>query len=98
MRGVLRAPSSFSAVAVAAPQRPRCAATGTQRHIRAAAQQSDAALKQQSTVVLFREEGVSAAAAPGEDLLDVAARCGVVIPTGCLHGSCGVCEVRLRRI
>lgn len=27
----------------------------------------------------------------------VASRCGVEIPTGCLSGSCGICEVEFRK-
>ncbi|EFJ45156.1 hypothetical protein VOLCADRAFT_94570 [Volvox carteri f. nagariensis] len=45
--------------------------------------------------VYFRQEGTSTQARPGEDFLEVASRCRADIPTGCLHGSCGVCEVEL---
>ncbi|PNW87890.1 hypothetical protein CHLRE_01g006100v5 [Chlamydomonas reinhardtii] len=45
--------------------------------------------------VYFRQEGTSTTARPGEDFMDVASRCKADIPTGCLHGSCGVCEVEL---
>jgi len=31
----------------------------------------------------------------GEPLLDVAERAGVLIPTGCLMGSCHACEVEV---
>lgn len=43
----------------------------------------------------FREEDVTVMAAPGEDLVEVAQRCGVTIPTGCWQGNCGVCEVEV---
>ncbi|GLC42451.1 hypothetical protein PLESTF_000813800 [Pleodorina starrii] len=45
--------------------------------------------------VFFRQEGTSTEARPGEDFMEAASRCGADIPTGCLHGSCGVCEVEL---
>lgn len=30
--------------------------------------------------------------------LQVAARCNVYIPTGCLSGSCGICEVEIAKL
>ncbi|GLI60749.1 hypothetical protein VaNZ11_002979 [Volvox africanus] len=48
-----------------------------------------------TVTVHFRQEGTSTEAKPGEDFLEVASRCRADIPTGCLHGSCGVCEVEL---
>jgi ferredoxin len=47
--------------------------------------------------VHFREEGVTTTAAPGDNLIEVAAAAGVTIPTGCWQGNCGVCEVRAAR-
>lgn len=38
---------------------------------------------------------VTVEAEVGEPLLDVAKRAGVLIPTGCLMGSCHACEVEL---
>jgi len=43
----------------------------------------------------FLPDNVSVCAEVGEPLLDVAARAGVFIPTGCLMGSCHACEVEL---
>ncbi|KXZ46476.1 hypothetical protein GPECTOR_43g912 [Gonium pectorale] len=51
--------------------------------------------KTDEVIVYFRQEGTSTVARPGEDFLEVASRCRADIPTGCLHGSCGVCEVEL---
>ena len=31
----------------------------------------------------------------GEDWLDVANKAGVLIPTGCLKGTCGACEIEV---
>lgn len=36
----------------------------------------------------------STTASPGDDLMTAAERCGADITTGCLSGSCGLCEVR----
>lgn len=36
----------------------------------------------------------STTASPGDDLMTAADRCGADITTGCLSGSCGLCEVR----
>ena len=43
----------------------------------------------------FLPDDVTIAAEPGEPILEVAARAGVLIPTGCLMGSCHACEVEL---
>lgn len=43
----------------------------------------------------FLPDGVTVEATPGEPLLEVAQRAGVVIPTGCLMGSCHACEVEI---
>ena len=45
--------------------------------------------------VRFLPDNVVIEAEPGEPLLEVAARAGVFIPTGCLMGSCHACEVEL---
>jgi ferredoxin len=45
--------------------------------------------------VSFQPASVTVQAQPGEAWLAVAARAGIVIPTGCLAGSCGACEVEL---
>lgn len=45
--------------------------------------------------VKFLPEGVTVTAEVGEPLLQVAARAGVTIPTGCLMGSCHACEVEI---
>ncbi|MBE9076534.1 2Fe-2S iron-sulfur cluster binding domain-containing protein [Romeria aff. gracilis LEGE 07310] len=43
----------------------------------------------------FLPDDVTVLAEPGEPLLQVAARAGVTIPTGCLMGSCHACEVEM---
>ena len=43
--------------------------------------------------VRFLPEDITVTATVGEPLLQVAARAGVVIPTGCLMGSCHACVV-----
>ena len=48
-----------------------------------------------SIKVRFLPDDVVTEAQPGEPLLEVAARAGVSIPTGCLMGSCHACEVEL---
>lgn len=48
-----------------------------------------------SVQVRFLPDDVTIAAQPGEPLLQVAARAGIPIPTGCLMGSCHACEVEL---
>ncbi len=45
--------------------------------------------------VHFLPDDVTVDAQPGEPILEVAARAGVLIPTGCLMGSCHACEVEL---
>lgn len=45
--------------------------------------------------VHFVDEGIRTEAQSGENLLDVALRCGVEITTGCLSGSCGSCEMEM---
>jgi ferredoxin len=43
----------------------------------------------------FLPDNITVEAEVGEPLLKVAARAGVVIPTGCLMGSCHACEVEI---
>lgn len=45
--------------------------------------------------IRFLPDDLTITAAVGEPLLDVAERAGVLIPTGCLMGSCHACEVEL---
>jgi ferredoxin len=45
--------------------------------------------------IQFLPDNVTVEAEVGEPLLQVAARAGVTIPTGCLMGSCHACEVEL---
>jgi ferredoxin len=48
-----------------------------------------------SVHIRFLPDNVSIEADVGEPLLQVAARAGLAIPTGCLMGSCHACEVEL---
>jgi ferredoxin len=48
-----------------------------------------------SVCIRFLPDDVTIDAEPGEPLLQVAERAGVLIPTGCLMGSCHACEVEL---
>jgi ferredoxin len=48
-----------------------------------------------SVCIHFLPDDVKIDAQPGEPLLDVAARAGIKIPTGCLMGSCHACEVEI---
>jgi ferredoxin len=48
-----------------------------------------------SIKVCFLPDNVTVEAEPGEPILQVAARAGVFIATGCLMGSCHACEVEL---
>lgn len=48
-----------------------------------------------SICIRFLPDDVTVEAEVGEPLLDVAARAGVLIPTGCLMGSCHACEVEV---
>lgn len=48
-----------------------------------------------SVRIQFLPDDVTVDAEVGEPLLDVANRAGVLIPTGCLMGSCHACEVEL---
>lgn len=48
-----------------------------------------------TVAIRFLPDDVTVIATAGEPLLQVAARAGVNIPTGCLMGSCHACEVEL---
>ncbi len=48
-----------------------------------------------SIKVRFLPDDIIIDAEPGEPMLEVAARAGVFIATGCLMGSCHACEVEL---
>lgn len=48
-----------------------------------------------SIKVRFLPDNIVIEAEPGEPMLEVAARAGVFIATGCLMGSCHACEVEL---
>lgn len=45
--------------------------------------------------VQFLPDDITIEAQSGEAMLEVAKRAGVMIPTGCLMGSCHACEVEL---
>lgn len=45
--------------------------------------------------IRFLPDDVVVDAEAGEPLLEVAQRAGIVIPTGCLMGSCHACEVEV---
>jgi ferredoxin len=45
--------------------------------------------------VTFAPDNIEIEAEVGEPMLTVAERAGVLIPTGCLMGSCHACEVEL---
>lgn len=51
-----------------------------------------------SVVVRFLPDAVEVEAEVGESFLDVAARAGIDIPTGCLMGSCHACEVEIEEV
>ncbi|MEM9451172.1 MAG: 2Fe-2S iron-sulfur cluster-binding protein, partial [Cyanobacteria bacterium P01_E01_bin.6] len=46
-----------------------------------------------SVQVHFLPDDITVEASAGEPILQVAARAGIDIPTGCLMGSCHACEV-----
>ncbi|MEC4805954.1 MAG: 2Fe-2S iron-sulfur cluster-binding protein [Jaaginema sp. PMC 1080.18] len=48
-----------------------------------------------TVTVRFLPDDVTVTAEVGEPMLTVADRAGVMIPTGCLMGSCHACEVEL---
>ncbi|MEA5509831.1 2Fe-2S iron-sulfur cluster-binding protein [Crocosphaera sp. UHCC 0190] len=45
--------------------------------------------------VRFLPDDITIEAEAGEPMLEVAKRAGILIPTGCLMGSCHACEVEL---
>ena len=47
----------------------------------------------QVPVTIHWPEGQTSTALPGQDWLEAAAAAGLAIPTGCLGGSCGACEI-----
>lgn len=46
-------------------------------------------------IVIDWPDGRRSAVLPGTDWLEAAAAAGVAIPTGCLGGSCGACEIEV---
>jgi ferredoxin len=48
-----------------------------------------------TVIVNILPDNIAIAAEVGEPWLEVAQRAEVLIPTGCLMGSCGACEVEL---
>ena len=53
------------------------------------------AMGSQGPVTIHWPEGQISTALPGQDWLEVAAAAGLAIPTGCLGGSCGACEIEV---
>lgn len=49
-------------------------------------------------LVRFLPDDVTVEAQVGESFLDVAERAGILIPTGCLMGSCHACEVEIEQV
>lgn len=47
--------------------------------------------------VVFTDASVTAVAKPGEPISEVASTAGVDLQYGCFTGSCGVCEMELRK-
>ena len=47
----------------------------------------------QGRVTIHWPEGQISTALPGQDWLEAAAAACLAIPTGCLGGSCGACEI-----
>ncbi|MEB3343799.1 2Fe-2S iron-sulfur cluster binding domain-containing protein [Okeania sp.] len=45
--------------------------------------------------IIFLPDNITVDAEVGEPLLEVAERAGIIIPTGCLMGSCHACEVEI---
>jgi len=48
--------------------------------------------------VYFVDEDVAVEAFPGDNLLELSLKCGVGITTGCLSGSCGSCEMEIKKV
>ena len=53
------------------------------------------AMASQGTVTIHWPEGRISRAQLGQDWLEAAAAAGLAIPTGCLGGSCGACEIEV---
>ena len=49
----------------------------------------------QSTVKINWPDGQSSYALPGSDWFSLAKSVGISIPSGCLGGSCGACEIEV---
>lgn len=47
--------------------------------------------------VVFTDANVKVVAQPGQPISEVASACGVDLHYGCFTGSCGVCEMELRK-
>lgn len=47
------------------------------------------------TKIHFLPDNITIESQPGETLLEVAERAGIMIPTGCLMGTCHACEVEI---
>jgi ferredoxin len=48
-----------------------------------------------SEVIIHWPNGRASRCSPGRDWLDAAREAGFAIPTGCLGGSCGACEIEV---
>jgi ferredoxin len=48
-----------------------------------------------SPVAILWPDGRRSSCSPGSDWLEAARQAGVSIPTGCLGGSCGACEIEV---
>ena len=48
-----------------------------------------------ASITIHWPHGPSTQAAPGTDWLDAAHQAGWSIPTGCMGGSCGACEIEV---
>ena len=48
-----------------------------------------------SSVLIYWPNGKYSEATPGDDWLCLAKEAGITIPTGCLGGSCGACEIEV---
>ena len=46
-----------------------------------------------SKIKIIWPNGEQTLANPGDDWLEIANKAGIKIPTGCLSGSCGACEI-----
>lgn len=47
--------------------------------------------------VVFTDVNITTVAQPGQPISEVASACGVELHYGCFTGSCGVCEMELRK-